>query len=61
MSTVSFLTARECAERLRVSEKTIRRAISKGELPVHRIGRRVLVSGHDFDQFVGHRRQARYS
>jgi excisionase family DNA binding protein len=37
------LTVAEAAKRMRVSEKTIRRAISDGRLPAHRIGRAVRI------------------
>jgi excisionase family DNA binding protein len=37
-----LLTVREAAERLRVSDKTVRRMITKGEIPVIRVGPRLI-------------------
>jgi len=37
-----LLTVRETAERLRVSEKTVRRMITKNEIPVIRVGPRLI-------------------
>jgi excisionase family DNA binding protein len=39
---VPLLTVREAAERLRVSEKTVRRMITKNEIPVIRVGPRLI-------------------
>ncbi len=47
-----FLTVDEVAEVCRVSLRTVRRWIADGDLPVHRLGRRVLVSEDDFLRFL---------
>ena len=38
-----WLSIRETATELGVSERTVRRAIDRGELPHRRVGRRVLI------------------
>lgn len=40
------------ADRLALSVKTIRRMIERGELPAHRIGRRVLIAEDDLEIFL---------
>ena len=44
------------AERLDVSDKTVRRLIARGELPVHRIGHSLRVSEDDLQAFLRQRR-----
>ena len=39
MTVPQFLTVKDVAERLQVCEKTVRRLIDAGELPVYRIKR----------------------
>jgi excisionase family DNA binding protein len=47
-----FLTVSETAQELRVSEKTVRRLISKGELPALRVGGQVRVDPVELDQWL---------
>ena len=42
----NFYSAFEVADSLGVHEKTVRRWIKAGELPVHKIGRSVRISEH---------------
>ena len=52
-----LLTVDEMAERLKVCSKTIRRWITRNELPAHRLGRSVRVAEADLLVFLGkHRR-----
>ena len=44
------------AEHLSVSDKSIRRWISTGELPHHRLGTSIRVSEEDLDAFLAVRR-----
>jgi excisionase family DNA binding protein len=54
-----LLTAREAADRLAVSLRTLRTIISEGALPVVRVGTRGLrVHPEDLDRFVEERRGA---
>ena len=53
-----FFTVLEVAERLGVSERTIRRWIAAGILPVHRFGRLVRVSETDLAAFLALNRDA---
>ncbi len=39
----AVFTIPECAEHLRVSPSTVRRAIATGQLPAFRLGRRLLI------------------
>ena len=52
-----LLTVRAIADRLQVAEKTIRRLITAGELPTHRIGGCVRVSEDDLLVFLSMARQ----
>ena len=47
-----YLTAKEMAEQLKVSEKTIRRKIWNGELPYFKIGESVRVDQSDFEAYI---------
>jgi excisionase family DNA binding protein len=47
-----FVTVLDVAERLGVSERTIRRWIAAGILPVHRFGRAVRISEIDLAAFL---------
>jgi len=54
---VRLLTAREAADRLAVSLRTLRSIIGKGALPVVRVGARGLrVHPEDLDLFIEERR-----
>ena len=46
----------EVARRLDVSEKTVRRWIDRGELPVHRLGSSIRISEADLSAFLAQRR-----
>ena len=48
----TLLTAEEVAEACRVSLRTVRRWIADGDLPVHRLRRKVLVSEDDLVRFI---------
>jgi len=53
-----YLTVQMAAERVSLSQKTIRRLIDRGELPVHRLGRSLRISATDLDVFCKTRRFA---
>lgn len=56
-SPTRLLTAREAADRLAVSLRTLRTIISQGALPVVRVGARGLrVHPEDLDRFIEDRR-----
>ena len=53
------LSVGEVAAELEVSEKTVRRFISRGELPAYKIhARRLFVLRRDLDMFIESRRTA---
>ena len=54
-----FLRVMAVATRLGVSVKTVRRMITSGDLPVHRIGKLLRVSEADLAVFVESMRQSR--
>jgi len=56
MTMPQLLSIAETADRLGVSPKTVRRQIAAGDLPAHRIGRRVLIDPRDLDLFLFDRR-----
>ena len=47
-----FLTNAEVAERLKLSERTVRRWIESGDLKAHKIGGCVRISYRDFANFL---------
>ena len=47
-----LLTVREVAERLAVSEKTVRRLIERGELPVLRVGVQIRVDAAQLEAWL---------
>ncbi len=47
-----FLTVAEVAARCRSSVRTVRRWTADGRIPVHRVGRRVLVAETDLAAFL---------
>jgi putative molybdopterin biosynthesis protein len=47
-----FLIVAEIASLLKVNQMTVRSWIARGELPAHRLGRRVRVRRSDFDSFL---------
>jgi excisionase family DNA binding protein len=46
------LTVREAAQLLRVGERTYRSAAARGEVPIVRVGRRVVVPGAQLARFL---------
>lgn len=50
-----FLTPREVAEALRVSDMTVYRLIKSGELRALRIGKSFRISEDDFDAYIADR------
>ncbi len=53
-----LMTIPDVAEQLQVSEKTIRRWLTRGDLIAHRIGRQLRISEPDFQAFIRMRREA---
>jgi excisionase family DNA binding protein len=51
----TYWTVAELAQRLRLSEQTLRNWIDQGSLPAVRIGRRVRVLNFDFERLVAGR------
>lgn len=51
-----LLTVKQVAERLAISEKTVRRLIDAGELPIIRFGRLIRITPADLDRFIAARR-----
>ena len=47
-----YLTPRDAAERLVISERAVRNAIARGELPAVKVCRRIRIAEHDFDVWV---------
>lgn len=47
-----FLTVKEVAERLEVSDRTVRNWISKGILSAHRFGKLIKISESDITDFI---------
>jgi excisionase family DNA binding protein len=57
MPTISeFMTAKDVAAQLRVSERTVRRLIATGALRVRRVGRAVRISPADLEAYLRRRR-----
>jgi excisionase family DNA binding protein len=55
---MTFVAIADVAARLDVCERTVRRWIKAGALPVHRIGGLVRISEADFAAFLALRREA---
>lgn len=47
-----YLSIAQCAALTSLSDRTVKRAIQDGRLPVSRVGRRVLVAVEDLDALV---------
>jgi excisionase family DNA binding protein len=47
-----YLTPRDAAERLLISERAVRNAISRGELRAVKVCRRVRIAEEDYDAWV---------
>lgn|GEM_PF-813145 len=56
LSDDSFVSRKAAAQRLSVSVQTVAKLILSGELPVTRIGRRVLINKADIQKLVQNRR-----
>ena len=56
-SATRLMTVAETAEFLRLSDKTVRRMIARGDLASHRIGSSVRLYEHEVRAFVSERRQ----
>ena len=56
-SATRLLTVAETAEFLRLSDKTVRRMIARGDLVSHRIGSSLRLYEHEVRAFVSERRQ----
>ena len=54
-TTRPLLTVSEVAEVCRVSDRTVRRWIERGELAAHRLGRQVRISEKDLKIFLRER------
>ena len=52
-----LLTIADVADQLQVSTKTVRRMITRGDLPVHRLGRQIRVAPHDLGAFLHRSRE----
>ncbi len=52
MADQPFLTVKGVAQRLQLSEKTVRRRIDEGMLRVHRFGRAIRIAEEDLIQFL---------
>ena len=57
MKNAQLLTVRQAATQLQLSERTVRRAITAGELAVHRIGAAVRISEADLSTWIASKRQ----
>jgi excisionase family DNA binding protein len=53
----NFLSIKEVAENSRNSERSVHRWIDAGDLVVHRLGSRVLISEDDYICFLAERRE----
>ncbi len=51
-----FLRVAEAADELGISPKHVRRAIDRGDLPIHRFGRAVRIARADLEQFINRHR-----
>ena len=52
MADQPFLTVKDVAQRLQLSDKTVRRLIDAGELPVNRIRRAIRIAEEDLAQLL---------
>jgi putative molybdopterin biosynthesis protein len=48
----TFMTTRELADLLRVSEMTVRRLVNRGEIPCYRFGRKMRFLVEDVQKFM---------
>ena len=54
---IILLTTPEVATKLNVSERTVKRLIQRGELPIIKIGRNIRVSKADLFKYVNQKRR----
>ena len=52
MADQPLLTVKGVAQRLQLSEKSVRRLIDEGKLRVHRFGRAIRIAEEDLNQFL---------
>jgi excisionase family DNA binding protein len=52
MSERPALTTEEVAQRLRLCEPSVRRGITRGELPGYRVGKRFVIPAEAFDDYL---------
>jgi excisionase family DNA binding protein len=52
MADETYYTSKEVAERLKVTDRTVRRWISDGSLKVIRLGRSVRIAESDLQRFI---------
>ncbi len=54
----AFYSVTETAKLLKVSPRTVRRWIEKGDLTVHRFGRQIRITDSDLVTFIRQRRES---
>ena len=54
----AMLTCGEVAEQLQMSERSVRRLVAAGALPVHRYGAAVRISSDDLARYLAGARQS---
>ena len=52
-----LMTVGEVADYLRLSDRQVRRLIADGDLPVHRLGRAIRISGPELTEFLDRNRE----
>lgn len=57
IETVDLYTLTQIASKARVSDKTIRRLVDRGEIKIHRIGTQIRVSEDDWRAYLARSRQ----
>lgn len=57
IETVDLYTLTQIASKARVSVKTIRRLVDRGEIKIHRIGTQIRVSEDDWRAYLARSRQ----
>lgn len=61
---MKILSVKQVAEKLNTAEITIRRYISRGDLPAHRMGiegSRILIYEDELDEWLGRREPVKHS
>lgn len=54
----SLLTVQDVADRLKVSESTVRRLIDQGAIPIVRIGRQIRIRPEDVEKYIKQQTEA---